>query len=76
MANYKVLWSVITPTKGRGKAKEGVRKEIVMRVKRGVPRRRLHEEKNVPEQYHYSSARYYELNIDDWGFITHYAEHL
>ena len=31
---------------------------------------------DLPEQYHYSSARYYELNIDDWGFITHYAEHL
>jgi putative transposase len=30
----------------------------------------------LPEQYHYSSARYYELNQDDWGFITHYAEHL
>ncbi len=31
---------------------------------------------DVPEQYRYSSARYYELNMDDWGFITHYAEHL
>lgn len=30
----------------------------------------------LPEEYRYSSARYYELNIDDWGFITHYAEHL
>jgi putative transposase len=29
-----------------------------------------------PEDYHYSSAKYYELNRDDWGFITHYAEHL
>jgi len=26
--------------------------------------------------YKYSSARFYELNEDDWGFITHYAEHL
>jgi REP element-mobilizing transposase RayT len=31
---------------------------------------------SMPEDYKYSSARYYELNIDDWGFITHYAEHL
>ncbi len=30
----------------------------------------------LPEQYYYSSARYYELNEDNWGFITHYAEHL
>jgi putative transposase len=29
-----------------------------------------------PEDYWYSSARYYELNRDDWGFITHYEEHL
>ncbi|MCA6391778.1 MAG: hypothetical protein IM603_13240 [Cytophagales bacterium] len=29
------------------KAKEGVSKEIVMRVKRGVPRRRLREEKGI-----------------------------
>ena len=28
---------------------------------------------DVPENYHYSSARYYYLNIDDWGFITHHA---
>ncbi|HMR18208.1 MAG TPA: hypothetical protein PKA53_02815 [Sphingobacterium sp.] len=26
--------------------------------------------------YRYSSARYYELNEDEWGFITHYAEHI
>lgn len=26
--------------------------------------------------YRYSSARYYELNEDDWGFITHYMEHI
>ena len=25
----------------------------------------------MPEDYKYSSAKYYELNIDDWGFITH-----
>ena len=29
-----------------------------------------------PEDYKYSSARYYELNVDDWGFLTHYEEHL
>lgn len=26
--------------------------------------------------YKYSSARYYELNEDEWGFITHYADHI
>lgn len=26
--------------------------------------------------YKYTSARYYELNEDNWGFITHYAEHI
>jgi putative transposase len=30
----------------------------------------------LPEHYRYSSARYYELNEDEWGFITHYAEHI
>lgn len=29
-----------------------------------------------PEDYPYSSCRFYELNQDDWGFITHYEEHL
>lgn len=29
-----------------------------------------------PEEYTYSSAAYYELNEDRWGFITHYEEHL
>ena len=29
---------------------------------------------NLPENYFYSSARYYLLNVDDWGFISHYAE--
>jgi len=28
---------------------------------------------DLPENYFYSSARYYLLNVDDWGFITHYA---
>ncbi len=28
------------------------------------------------EDYRFSSAAFYELNQDDWGFITHYAEHL
>ena len=30
----------------------------------------------LPEDYKYSSAKFYELNIDLWGFITHYEEHL
>lgn len=30
----------------------------------------------LPEHYYYSSARFYELNVDEWRFITHYAEHL
>ena len=30
----------------------------------------------IPEDYHYSSAKFYESNVDDWGLITHYAEHL
>ena len=30
----------------------------------------------LPKHYQFSSARYYELNIDDWGFLTHYAEHI
>jgi len=25
-----------------------------------------------PEHYKYSSARFYETGIDDWGFLTHY----
>jgi len=29
-----------------------------------------------PEDYPYSSAKFYELNQGDWGFITHFAEHL
>ncbi len=29
-----------------------------------------------PEDYRFSSYRYYELNEDEWGFITHYEEHL
>jgi putative transposase len=29
-----------------------------------------------PEDYFYSSCRFYERNHDDWGFITHYEEHL
>lgn len=29
-----------------------------------------------PEDYHSSSAKYYIKNIDDWGFITHYHDHL
>jgi putative transposase len=30
----------------------------------------------LPEHYRYSSASFYELNKDEWKFITHYAEHL
>lgn len=30
---------------------------------------------NLPEDYFYSSARFYEQNVDDWGFLTHYADH-
>lgn len=26
------------------------------------------------EAYHYSSARFYDTGIDDWGFLTHYAD--
>ncbi|HYV92823.1 MAG TPA: transposase [Chitinophagales bacterium] len=29
-----------------------------------------------PEQYFFSSAAFYYLNKDDWGFITHYMEHM
>lgn len=29
-----------------------------------------------PDEYHFSSAKYYHLNKDDWGFITHYFEHI
>ena len=31
---------------------------------------------NQPEDYEYSTARYYMLNMDDWGFITHYYDHI
>jgi putative transposase len=27
---------------------------------------------DLPENYYYSSAKYYLLNVDDFGFITHY----
>lgn len=30
----------------------------------------------LPEEYTYSSCRFYEMNKDEWGFITHYEEHL
>jgi putative transposase len=29
-----------------------------------------------PEDYHFSSYRYYELNETGWSFITHYEDHL
>ncbi len=29
---------------------------------------------NLPEDYHYSSARFYETGIDNWGFLSHYRE--
>jgi len=28
----------------------------------------------LPEDYRYSSARFYELNINDWHFLTHYED--
>lgn len=27
-----------------------------------------------PEAYRYSTAKFYETGISDWGFVTHYAE--
>jgi REP element-mobilizing transposase RayT len=27
-----------------------------------------------PEEYKYSSARFYTTGIDDWGFLTHYSD--
>lgn len=30
----------------------------------------------LPEEYKYSSAKYYLLNEDQWGFITHFEDHL
>ncbi|MCD4731356.1 MAG: hypothetical protein K8R74_12195 [Bacteroidales bacterium] len=29
-----------------------------------------------PEDYYFSSAKYYIQNIDEWGFITHYHDHI
>ena len=29
---------------------------------------------NIPEEYWFSSARFYELGVDDFGFLTHYLE--
>jgi len=28
----------------------------------------------LPEEYKYSSAKFYENGIDDWGFLTHYVD--
>ncbi len=28
----------------------------------------------IPEDYYYSSAKFYNTDIDDWGFIKHYRE--
>ncbi len=28
----------------------------------------------LPEEYKYSSARFYETGIDNWGFLSHYRE--
>jgi len=30
----------------------------------------------LPEVYKYSSCRFYFLNVDEWGFLTHYEDHL
>ena len=29
---------------------------------------------SLPEEYKYSSARFYETGIDNWGFLTHYRD--
>jgi len=29
---------------------------------------------NLPEEYKYSTARFYETGVNDWGFVTHYTE--
>ncbi len=29
---------------------------------------------NVPKEYKYSSALFYETGVDNWGFLTHYAD--
>ena len=29
---------------------------------------------NLPEEYKYSSALFYETGIDNWGFLTHYKD--
>ena len=31
---------------------------------------------NQPEDYLFSSAKYYLHNIDKWGFISHYYDHI
>ena len=28
----------------------------------------------LPEDYHYSSAKFYQTGIDNWGFLTHYRD--
>jgi putative transposase len=28
----------------------------------------------LPEEYHYSSASFYELNVTEWDFLTHFTE--
>jgi len=30
----------------------------------------------LSEDYYFSSAKYYIQNIDEWGFITHYHDHI
>ncbi len=29
---------------------------------------------NLPEEYKYSTAKFYETGINDWKFVSHYAE--
>jgi putative transposase len=29
---------------------------------------------NLPEEYYYSSAKFYECGVDDFGILTHYKE--
>ena len=31
---------------------------------------------NQPEDFHFSSAKYYIQNPDEWGFLTHYIDHI
>ncbi len=32
------------------------------------------EYSDLPEEYYYSSAKFYETNLDEFGFLTHYGD--